>query len=117
MPGAGGGDAAATLPGPPGPFAWWVQVETLRALLPLTGVQPGYRPCGRRLWRVFVDWYADARHGGVCEHPRPRGLDRLRPGPPVRFGHMWKDASHETRFLLEALDLAEGRARKHPAGT
>lgn len=92
----------------PGPFAWWVQVEMLRALLPLAGVQPVYRARGRRLWRILLDRYADACHGGFREHPRPRGLDRVRPGPPVRFGHMWKDASDETRFLLEALDLAEG---------
>jgi mannobiose 2-epimerase len=91
-----------------GPFSWWVQVESLRALLPLASVGPEYAARGQRLWRILCDRYIDWRRGGFREHPRLRGLERLRPGTRARFGHAWKDASHETRFLLEALAAAKG---------
>jgi hypothetical protein len=96
----------------PGPFSWWVQVETLRALLPLAGIGPEYAARGRQLWRILVERYVNERRGGFREHPRPRGLDRLRRGIPARFGHAWKDASHEARFLLEALEAAEANANR-----
>jgi mannobiose 2-epimerase len=84
---------------------WWVQMEGLAAfaaLLEATG-KDRYRHLLERQWEWIVRCQVDREHGGFFESVAPDGT----PVGNLAKGHRWKDAYHEVRALLAAIDAIE----------
>ncbi|HYC57697.1 MAG TPA: AGE family epimerase/isomerase [Candidatus Binatia bacterium] len=116
---AGPGSAPLVLQGQPLSVRikpWWVQIEGLRALLHFT-YAPTHAPADptghaaelAAAWRFVERNMIDERYGGVYSNGRDAlPWWRQRPGMPLpqglsAKGHVWKDASHEGRLLLQWL--------------
>jgi hypothetical protein len=90
--------------------SWWVQTEASRAsllLALLVSADPSHREAFARQWAFIEQALLDARFGGVYETAE----EGARTGRPLagRFArtrktHLWKDATHEAHFLMDALD-------------
>jgi cellobiose epimerase len=85
---------------------WWVQAEALHSLLLMSRLFPGdpaYRRCFEMEWKYIRKNIIDAGRGGwfeggVDNHPEYR--DALK-------GNEWKATYHETRSMLNCLNLLD----------
>jgi mannobiose 2-epimerase len=90
----------------------WVQFEALRALVARAGTDGGaaLAPMVGAHWSFIRDQVLDPVHGGVfwsCPDDLPVRARRARVRAR-RKGDAWKDASHETDALLDAIGALRG---------
>ena len=95
-----------------GPREWWVQFEALRTLAVWAGTEEGdsLAPTLVAQWAFVRDRVLDHADGGVfwsCPSDFPVWARRAR-AHARRKGDAWKDASHETDALLEAIAVLRG---------
>jgi cellobiose epimerase len=83
---------------------WWVEAEALHSFLMMSRLFPSDRLYGERFrqeWEYIRSNLLDAERGGWYEN----GIDS-RPGAGQGLkGHEWKATYHETRSLMNCLDL------------
>lgn len=92
-----------------GDLQWWGMFEALKALELYGAIDPDFAPLRlkQEVWRGLLDDFIDWRFGGVYAVARNAltGADALIDTPrrreALRKGDIWKDASHETRVLLQ----------------
>jgi len=90
--------------------AWWVQTEATKAsllLALLAPADPSHREAFARQWAFVERALLDERFGGMYESAE-EGARARRP-LTGRFGrtrktHLWKDATHEAHFLMDAVE-------------
>jgi cellobiose epimerase len=96
---------------------WWVQTETLRALVMLLDRcpdRPEYRTQLEELLDVTARDFIDHRHGGwYASPPRDRPIWKRLLRPRNGKADEWKDASHEVDMYLDCIRTL----RRLPAST
>ena len=91
---------------------WWAQAEGLNTLLLMSGLYPDdkmdYYGKFEKLWNYvntnlidheYGDWYA----GGLDKQPDMKRAQK---------GHIWKAAYHQTRSIMNCIEMLESREGK-----
>jgi mannobiose 2-epimerase len=85
---------------------WWVQAEALHSLLLMSRLfpeEPLYRKCFEKEWKYIRKNVIDSRRGGWYEG----GIDNHPEYVKALKGNEWKATYHETRSMLNCLDMLD----------